>query len=50
MLRYRNNGHESAPSELVGLSFAYKEGEAFYVPIDNDRGKAQQRIEFSDHF
>jgi DNA polymerase-1 len=32
-------------SELVGLSFAYKEGEAFYVPIDNDRGKAQQRIE-----
>lgn len=32
-------------SELVGLSFAYKEGEAFYVPIDADKEKAQQQVE-----
>lgn len=32
-------------SELVGLSFAYKEGEAYYVPIDDDREKAQQKVD-----
>lgn len=32
-------------SELVGLSFAYKEGEAFYVPISADRAEAQRQVE-----
>ncbi len=32
-------------SELVGLSFAYKAGEAYYVPIDDDREKAQQKVD-----
>jgi DNA polymerase-1 len=32
-------------SELVGLSFAYKEGEAYYVPIDDDGEKAQQKVD-----
>lgn len=32
-------------SELVGLSFAYKEGEAFYVPISAVREEAQRQVE-----
>lgn len=32
-------------SELVGLSFAYKEGEAFYVPVSADRTEAQRQVE-----
>ena len=32
-------------SELVGLSFAYKEGEAFYVPVSADRGEAQRQVD-----
>lgn len=32
-------------SELVGLSFAYKEGEAYYVPISSDRVDAQRKID-----
>lgn len=31
-------------SELVGLSFAYKEGEAFYVPISADQAEAQRQV------
>ena len=32
-------------SELVGLSFAYKEGEAFYVPVSANREEAQRQVE-----
>ncbi|MEQ1673758.1 MAG: DNA polymerase I, partial [Candidatus Nitrotoga sp.] len=32
-------------AEIVGLSFAVKANEAYYVPIDADKEKAQQRID-----
>ena len=32
-------------SELVGLSFAFKEGEAYYVPISADRAEAQRQVD-----
>ncbi len=32
-------------SELVGFSFAYKEGEAFYVPISENREEAQKQVD-----
>lgn len=32
-------------SELVGLSFAFKEGEAFYVPITANREEAQKQVD-----
>lgn len=31
-------------SDLVGLSFAYTEGEAFYVPISENREEAQKQV------
>lgn len=37
-------------SELVGLSFAYNEGEAFYVPISADREEAQRRVDIFKPF
>ena len=33
-------------AELVGISFAVEENEAFYVPIPENREEAQKRIEF----
>lgn len=38
-------GMDPLLSELVGISFAYKEGEAFYVTIDSDQKKAQQQVD-----
>jgi DNA polymerase-1 len=32
-------------SELVGLSFAFKEGEAYYVPISANREEASRQVE-----
>ena len=32
-------------SELVGLSFAFREGEAYYVPVSADRDEAQKQVE-----
>ncbi len=32
-------------SELVGLSFAFREGEAYYVPVSADRDEAQTQVE-----
>lgn len=32
-------------SELVGLSFAYKESEAFYIPITANREEAQKQVD-----
>jgi len=37
-------------SELVGLSFAYKEGEAYYVPISANRAEAQRQVEIFRSF
>ena len=36
---------EPMQAELVGLSFAMKEGEAYYVPVPADRAKAQELLE-----
>ncbi|WP_304517843.1 DNA polymerase I [Cecembia rubra] len=33
-------------AELVGLSFAYVPGEAFYVPFPSDQDKAKKQLEF----
>jgi DNA polymerase I len=44
---------ESKEAELVGLSFSYRVGEAFYVPVPADRAEAQRTINlfkpFFDH-
>ena len=37
-------------SELVGLSFAYKEGEAFYVPVSENREEAQKQVDIFKPF
>ena len=36
---------DSIDAELVGLAFAYREGEAFYVPVPADRAEAQVIVE-----
>lgn len=36
---------EAIDADLVGLSFAYRAGEAFYVPVPADRAEAQQIVE-----
>ncbi len=36
---------EPMQAELVGLSFAMKEGEAYYVPVPADRAKAMEVLE-----
>lgn len=36
-------------AELVGLSFAVEENEAFYVPISNNREEAQTRVNLFKH-
>jgi DNA polymerase-1 len=33
-------------AELVGMSFAYAHGEAFYVPVPADRSEAQEVVDF----
>ncbi|MFA6751875.1 MAG: DNA polymerase I [Fermentimonas sp.] len=37
-------GMDPLQSELVGLSFAYKEGEAYYVPISENQETAQEQV------
>ena len=36
---------EAIDAELVGLSFAVKEGEAYYVPVPEDRAEAQAVVD-----
>ncbi len=36
---------DSMTADLVGLSFAYKTGEAFYVPVPADQNEAQKIVE-----
>lgn len=38
-------GTDPLLSELVGLSFAYKTGEAYYVPISANQEEAQRQVE-----
>jgi len=37
---------ETIDADLVGLSFSYVPGEAFYVPIPADKGQAQEIVEY----
>jgi DNA polymerase-1 len=37
-------GTEPISSELVGLSFSFQEGEAYYIPISANRDEAQQQV------
>lgn len=37
---------ETIDADLVGLSFAYVPGEAFYVPVPADKEKAQEIVEY----
>ncbi|MDO4763279.1 MAG: DNA polymerase I [Flavobacteriaceae bacterium] len=42
---------EETEAELIGLSFSYKKGLAYYVPISEDREEAQKTLEiFRDFF
>ncbi|MFR9165683.1 MAG: DNA polymerase I [Dysgonomonas sp.] len=43
-------GLDPISSELVGMSFAFKEGEAYYVPIPQNREEAAKRIELFKGF
>ena len=38
-------GVNALTSELVGLAFSVKKGEAFYVPIDSDQNKAKKELQ-----
>lgn len=38
-------GTDAIVAELVGMSFALTEGEAYYVPVPADRGEAQKVVE-----
>ena len=38
-------GVDPLQSDLVGLSFAYTEGEAFYVPVSENREEAQRQVD-----
>lgn len=37
---------DTTDAELVGLSFSYLAGEAFYIPVPADREKAQEIVEY----
>ncbi|MDR3218995.1 MAG: DNA polymerase I [Dysgonamonadaceae bacterium] len=39
-------GLDPLSAELVGMSFALKEGEAFFVPVPENRAEAQKRVDF----
>ena len=39
-------GIDPLTAELVGMSFALKEGEACFIPVSANREEAQQRVEF----
>ncbi len=43
-------GVDPLQSELVGISFAFKEGEAYYVPISPERDKAQRQVDIFKPF
>lgn len=39
------SGIDATAAELVGMSFAFKPKEAYYVPVDKDQKKAQQLVD-----
>ena len=39
------NALDPVEADLVGLSFAYRPGEAFYVPVPEDRAEAQAVVD-----
>ena len=43
-------GIDPISSEVVGMSFSFKEGEAYYVPVDANFEKAKKRIELFNIF
>ncbi len=43
-------GVDPLQCELVGLSFAFKEGEAYYVPVSVNREEAQRQVAIFRHF
>ena len=43
-------GTDPITSELVGVSFSYKEGEAYYVPISANREEAQRQVDIFKPF
>lgn len=38
-------GTDAMSAELVGMSFSYKENQAFYVPVPQDREEAQKNVD-----
>ena len=40
LLRYGNNGIDANNAELVGLSFSWKPGEAYYVPVPAEQRRS----------
>ncbi|MFZ6038429.1 MAG: DNA polymerase I [Bacteroidota bacterium] len=43
-------GTDPLLAELVGMSFAYNEGEAFYIPVSSNREEAQKQVNFFKPF
>lgn len=43
-------GTDPLLAELVGMSFAFTEGEAFYIPISSKREEAQRQVNFFKSF
>jgi len=43
-------GTDPLLAELVGMSFAFEEGEAFYIPISSNREEAQRQVNFFKPF
>ena len=43
-------GTDPLLAELVGMSFAFDEGEAFYIPISSNREEAQRQVNFFKPF
>ncbi len=43
-------GVDPISSEIVGMSFAFKEGEAYYVPVESNFENAKKRIELFNIF
>ncbi len=43
-------GTDPLLAELVGMSFAFDEGEAFYIPVSSNREEAQRQVNFFKPF
>jgi DNA polymerase-1 len=45
-----STGTDPLLAELVGMSFAFDEGEAFYIPVSSNREEAQRQVNFFKPF